>query len=280
MFNETRVAPTGVMHVSVRAQSFNSFGSPVTVTCTGGPPGTTCAPFNGNPVLDFMNSYSTTFDVQTTDAPPGDYTLTFTGVSGSLVHSSTITIQVVDLAVTPPSSLSATIPVGGGATFDFAIASVNGFSGQVSFGCEGVTSAISCTFNPASVNLAAGSNTSTQLMIRVVSRPTAAPASATMQSPSLELSPVGLLWAVGLIAVALGLSVTRRENPRVAGSVTALLLALCITIAACGGGSGGSGPPPPPPPPPPPSPVTVNVTVRAYSTLVTKTLSVLTITVP
>ncbi len=128
----------------------NGFSGSVTLSASGLPAGAT-ATFNPPSVTDAGSSAVTI--ATTTATPPGTYTLTFTGTSGSLQHSTSATLVVTpppDFAIAAnPSSLS--VVVGNGTSYTATITAQNGFSGTVALSAGGLPAGATATFNPASV---------------------------------------------------------------------------------------------------------------------------------
>ena len=136
----------------------NGFSGSVALTATGLPAGAT-ASFSPAQV----SSGSSTLSVTTASTtPPGSYTVTITGTSGTLTHSANITL-VVNATATPDFAISAapssqTVSAGSGTTYTPTITASGGFSGVVSLTVSGLPAGATGTFSPASVS---GSGSST-----------------------------------------------------------------------------------------------------------------------
>jgi hypothetical protein len=103
-------------------------------------------------------SGETTLNIGTAlTTPPGIYTLTNFGVSGSLTNSTTVTMTVTDFGISA-SPLTQTVVAGTDTNFTATVAAINGFADEVDFSVGGLPSGANAIFNPASVN---GSGTST-----------------------------------------------------------------------------------------------------------------------
>src|SRR5437773_7996104 len=106
-----------------------------------------------------------------TGTPVGTYTLTITGVSGSLTHTTTVSLVVtapVDFTLGASPS-SQTVTPGGSTSYSVTISPTGGFSGQVNLSVSGLPSGASGSFapNPATasstLSVTTGAGTSTRL---------------------------------------------------------------------------------------------------------------------
>ena len=142
-----------------------------TVTASGGFTGAVAFSVSGLPAgasasfspTSVTGSGSSTMSVTTSTATPsGTYTLAITGTSGTLVHSTNVTLVVnggpqPDFTISvSPTSLNVTRGTTG--SYAVTIGAVNGFSGTVGLSVSGLGSRVTATFNPTSVT---GSGTST-----------------------------------------------------------------------------------------------------------------------
>jgi regulation of enolase protein 1 (concanavalin A-like superfamily) len=130
--------------------ALNSFTGTVNLSVSGLPTGAT-ASFNPTSVTGSGNSALTVATASTT--PTGTYTLTITGASGSLSHSTTVTLVVQAppdfiLSATPSSQ---TVTQGNGTTYSTTISALNGFIGTVNLSVSGLPAGATGTFNPSSV---------------------------------------------------------------------------------------------------------------------------------
>jgi uncharacterized membrane protein len=121
----------------------NGFNSPVTLSASGpliGALGT----FSPNPATT-----SSTLTVSIlSNTPAGTYTLALSGTSGSLSHSTTVTLVVnADFSLSA-SPTSRTINQGGSTNYTITIKALNGFTGPVSFSVSGFPSGSTVGFSP------------------------------------------------------------------------------------------------------------------------------------
>ena len=135
----------------------NGFNGTVTFSASGLPAGATAS---FNPASVAVSGTSTMTVTTSASTPAGTYTLTITGASGAIVHSTTVTLVV---AGAPDFSISASpasqsITRGSTATYTVTITALNGFTGTVNLSVTGLPNRTTATFSPASVT---GSGTST-----------------------------------------------------------------------------------------------------------------------
>jgi hypothetical protein len=182
--SQTVTAGTGTSYTATVTPS-NGFTGTVNFSVSGLPTGAS-ASFNPTSVT---GSGSSSLSVSTsTTTPNGTYTLTITGTSGTLVHSTTVTL-VVTGGVSPnftisvsPASLNVTR--GRSGSYTVTIGAVNGFTGTVSLSVTGLGSRVTGTFSPTSVT---GSGTST-LTVTVNRRATTGTRTLTITGVSGSLS--------------------------------------------------------------------------------------------
>ena len=182
--SQTVTAGAGTSYTATVTGS-GGFNGNVSFTISGLPAGAN-ATFNPASVI---GSGSSTISVTTsTTTPSGSFPLTITGTSGSLVHSTTVTL-VVNPAPVPnftisvsPTSLSVARNSSG--NYTVTIAPQNGFTGTVSLSVSGLGSRVTATFTPTSVT---GSGTST-LRVTVARKATIGSRTLTITGTSGSLS--------------------------------------------------------------------------------------------
>jgi hypothetical protein len=158
--SQTVTAGSGSSYTTT-VTAMNGFTGTVSLSVSGLPTGATGS-FNPTSVAGSGNS---TLSVSTSSTTPaGTYTLTITGTSGSLTHSTAVTL-VVNAATTGDFTIAATpssqtVTEGGtsSTTYTTTITATNGFTGTVSLSVSGLPSGVTGSFNPTSV---AGSGHST-----------------------------------------------------------------------------------------------------------------------
>ena len=138
-----------------------SFTGAVSFSVAGLPSGATAS---FTPASVTSSGTSTLAVTTTTSAPAGTYPLTITGASGSLSHTTSVTL-VVNAAAVPSYTLSAspssqTIPQGQSTPYSVTVTPSGGFAGTVTFSVTGLPTGTTGSFTPASV-AGAGSSTLT-----------------------------------------------------------------------------------------------------------------------
>ena len=216
-------------------QPQNGFSGAVMFACSSLSSGASCS-FNPPAVTPSAGSVTSTLTVTTAvTTPTGMDTLTITGTSASLTHSTVVDLVLPDFTVaTSPSSV--TIEPGQSATYTVTVQPQNGFSGAVSQACSGVPSLARCSFTPPTVTPALGPTTSTLLVT------TAAP-TATLD-PSFGRGwrwPLNALWLPMFGMALVGWGFTHPTKRKLgAGMLCFLLFGLIVLQTECGGGAATS----------------------------------------
>jgi hypothetical protein len=127
----------------------NGFNSTVNLGVSGLPSGAS-ASFTPASV---SGSGASTLNVSTSSTtPPGSYTLTITGSSGSLSHSTPVMLVVTAVPI-PNFTLSASPPsqsvtAGGGTSYTVTVGAINGFSGNVTLSAGSLPTGVTAGFSP------------------------------------------------------------------------------------------------------------------------------------
>jgi hypothetical protein len=147
----------------------SGFTGTVSLSVSGLPTGTS-ANFNPTSITGSGNS---TLSVSTgSSTASGSYPLTLTGTSGSLVHTTAVTLTVT--SPPPPdftisgSPSTQTVIVGGNTSYTATVTGVSGFTGTVSLSVSGLPTGTSANFNPTSIT---GSGSSTLSVSTLASAP-------------------------------------------------------------------------------------------------------------
>ena len=276
---------TGSANYTLTLQSLNSFNGSVQLTCdgsTGLPAGAICNQ-NGQSISSSSPSASLVINMQ--NVAPGTYNFSVAGMSGALMHSASAQLIASPPGVTGSIALptSATVAVGGSASFNLTVNSAGGFSGQeqVSLACPSPPAGITCQFNPPSpIMIGPNASQIVGLMVDVNSKPAAVPFAepTTFRGSRYPLLPFEAGTWIGVVIVLFVITVhfanTSARRPRRIASATfgalglLLLASLCSCSGGAGGGGGGGGP------------VTVQVPVRASAGGMNANLGSVSITVP
>lgn len=280
-------SPTSVTVVSGQTATFNlvvgaigDWTDFVSVDCQVFPANAIFCPVGGP--INFPGTSPVT--VTTNNAAPGDYSFSVSASADGITHNAAVAVLHVQGVSSTISSTSATIPVGGSATFNLALSSQNGLTDAFTFSCPVLPAGMSCTFNPPNGNLPANGTLSTVLTVNVTSRPAnAAPISTGRRNPYWPI-PAGLaLCILLLLGAMLRGPAARPRRPAFAVALCGAALAVLLTIPGCGGGGGASFQPGPSTPTPSPTPTPAKVvtfTVQASSPSITTQMGSITVTIP
>jgi len=146
------VNPGGGTSYSVSTSAVNGFSGSIGLSVSGLPANAT-GTFSPTPVN--VGSGSTLTITTASNTPPGSYSLTITGTSGSLTSTTNVTLNVTGpasftLLATPSSQ---TVNPGGGTSYSVSTSAVNGFTGTISLSVSGLPANATGTFNPTSVSV-------------------------------------------------------------------------------------------------------------------------------
>jgi len=156
------VSPGSVATYNLTVTGSGGFNGNIGFSVSGLPSGATSS-FNPTSVTGSGTSVMT---ISTSAATPtGNYPLTITATSGSLVHTTQITLSIGDfsIVVTPSSqTVSGNVKI----TYTVNVSTVGSFSAAINFNVSGLPARASASFNPSSV---VGSGT-TKLTVSVKPR--------------------------------------------------------------------------------------------------------------
>jgi hypothetical protein len=141
------VAQGAATNYTIGITPSGGFNGLVTLSSSGLPSGASTS-FSPDPASGTSTMSLTT----STSTPAGSFVLTVTGASGTLSHTTTMTL-VVRGASTPDYSLSASpasraVIQGGSTSFAISITSTGGFTGLVTLSASGLPSGTSASFSP------------------------------------------------------------------------------------------------------------------------------------
>src|SRR5439155_1270751 len=139
------VTPGGATSYNVTISPTGGFSGQVTLSVSGLPGGG-----NGSFAPNPPGPSSTPSRPSSDLTPTGTYTLTISGVSGTLTHTTTVTLVV---SLPPDFTLSASpasqaVIQGGATSYNVTISPTGGFSGQVTLSVSGLPSGGNGTFSP------------------------------------------------------------------------------------------------------------------------------------
>jgi hypothetical protein len=245
--NATNFAPPSVAAgipatSTVTVAPLNGFNSDVALSCSITPvvtPPPTCA-FVPTPIPGGSGTSVLTLNTSAT-TPAGGYTVTVSGVGGSITHTKVLSLTVTaavapDFTIGATALAPATLAAGTSSTSTISIAPVNGFTAAVALTCTvapAATRGPTCAFGPASVTGGTGNSTLT------VSTTAATTASLEPRSRGLIYA---MLFPIGGLAL-LGTGITSRKKKLWGFLLGCILFSTLIILPACGGGnsSGGGG---------------------------------------
>jgi len=139
-----------------------------------------------------------------------------------------------------PASLS--IKQGQSATTTISLNSVNGYAGNVSFGCTGLPAGMGCSFSPSTLTAKADGTAATSVLTITTTRPSAMLNRTFSGRPAFAMYCAVGLGSFGFVFVGWG----SRQKRTGMIAVVLVLFALLLGTSACGGGgasavsSGGS----------------------------------------
>jgi hypothetical protein len=222
---------------TISVSAINGFNSPVTLSCSGLPLGSTCT-LSPLVVTPGATAATSTLTINATAATPiATSNVTVTGTFGSLIHNTTVGLTVTlvpDFTMAASTLNPATVSAGGSSTSTITITPINSFTAAVALTCSVApagTRAPTCAFNPASVTGGTGTSTLT------VSTTAATTGFLVPQSKGALYAmwlPVG-----GLALVGAGF--TSRKKKIWSLLLGCLMFSGLVFMMACGGSSPGGG---------------------------------------
>jgi hypothetical protein len=141
------VVAGGSTTYTVNVSALDGFSGNVSLSASGLPTGSS-AGFNPTSIA---TSGSSTLTITTSGSTPtGSYTVTITGTSGGLTHTTMVTLAVNDFTISAAPS-SQTVTAGNSTNYTVTVGNVNGFNGTVTFSASGLPTGATAAFNPTSV---------------------------------------------------------------------------------------------------------------------------------
>lgn len=287
------VLPGATVSYNVTVNVTGGFNESVTLSCSSPPAGAACS-FNPQTVTLSTSAATSTLTVSLpATIASGTYSVSVVGTGGGTTQALSTEFIVAGLTATI-SPASATISVGGSATFTVSLNSTNSFSGPVTLACAGAPSGVSCSSIPGSVTVPGSATLNVSVSVKpsasAVQRWPGAPRSPSRAAPTTAM----LMWAIAMVIfiamliaskrtiIGASMQMSRWEGLRglsykavVFPRPLALMLLLAVVaagLASCGGstnsGGGGGGS------------ITFPLTVQARSSSATTNLQTVSITVP
>ncbi|SDE91541.1 TIGR03118 family protein [Terriglobus roseus] len=170
------------------------------------------------------------------------------------------------------ASPSATVTAGSTAQVQLSLASVNGFSGNVSLACSGLPANATCSFSPSQASV---SSTVPSIVTATITTNTKTAALQPLQRRGMQPVVAGI-FAAFLLPFASLLGISKRLRLTNASRLAALTVVVLLSGLAAGGCSSGSSPQMSTTPTPAPvTPAgTSNITIAATAGSVTQQTSV------
>ncbi|MBV9573224.1 MAG: SBBP repeat-containing protein, partial [Acidobacteriales bacterium] len=216
---------------TVTITSVAGFAGAVSLSCSNLPAGASCS-FVPSPVTG--GSGTSTLTINTTNATAnGSYNVTVKGISGSLTHSTTITLNVGDFTISASPLTPGTVSPGGSATSTVTVTGASGFNpSTVALSCSSVTPTVTlpptCSFSALT---GSGSTYTSTLTVR-----TSAPSAHLTNNSGLYFAmwlPIG-----GIALLGAGFNFNKKHLGLMLGC---LMIFGLMFLTACGGGSSSSG---------------------------------------
>jgi len=207
----------------------------VSFACSNLPALTTCV-FTPAQIAAGSGNSSAALSINTSPGTPmGNYNVTITGTSGTVISTAQVSITVTAaptfdfaMSVTPGSE---SVPVGQSTTFTVDVnPSTGSFPSTVTFSCANLPQLATCSFSPAQIGSGSGNSVS------AVTMSTTAPTASTALN-FFFLTPFSLAGAFWIDKRRLGQ--TRRKSRPCLRFLA--FLVLLFTQLSCGGGLQGNG---------------------------------------
>jgi hypothetical protein len=220
------------MNVTLTAKVTKSSGVPTgVVTFSNSTLALGTAPLDNTGTASFSTSFSAV----------GTYNL-FAAYSGDVSSTGSVSAPLVETVVTPTISATVTpgtltLTSGQSGTLTLTLTPTGGYTGTVTFSCGQLPVHVSCTFDPTTVVITAGTTTVTDTL----TVDTGAKTSALLNKPTFGtgggIFTALVLWLPPSIFALLG---RRNKSLRYFSLVPVLLLTLILTGSALLSGCGGS----------------------------------------
>jgi YVTN family beta-propeller protein len=158
------IAPGGNTTYTTSVMALGGFRGQVSLSVSGLPSGATASFSPASVAGSGYSALTVTIAASTT---PGPYTLSIIGTSGSIQHSSTLTLNVAAFSMTPTPATQG-VAQGNATTYTATITALSGFSGSVTLSVNGLPAGATASFNPPSLS---GSGSSTLSVTTATSTP-------------------------------------------------------------------------------------------------------------